>query len=307
MSSEHPDAAKGRRPFPTLRPPSSIAHSTTPANPAIPPEQMIPHRNVQPIFRISTTYSTIAARALSFQGRVVTGVTPLQLAQNGVYYGISEDFGESVCCFACSRLTPLYTFQRTPIEKALLHQDDCIWKIIYQDVKTSLKNPAAPSNSTNVPPPFRQLNPDTCFPRDRQLSGSTTSNSNVQSQNQSTTPALTRSGETPSLNVDSLAEPSPTRPPPEQVCSSRPFQPTPTTISSSQSQQPTYAAVLQHPTSTSSQSAPNTHQSAPPPNTTLTIDDLHRRFHNKPSPFELDKKIRKRPAKQVSKKAASGS
>ena len=92
---------------------------------------MIPHRSVQPIFRISTTHYTIAARALSFQGRVVTGVTPLQLAQNGVYYRVFEDFGESVCCFACSRPTPLYTFQRVPIEKVRLHQDDCIWKIIY--------------------------------------------------------------------------------------------------------------------------------------------------------------------------------
>ncbi|KAJ5876397.1 uncharacterized protein N7529_001981 [Penicillium soppii] len=73
---------KGRRPFPVLRPPSSLLK---PAYPTTLPAQTAPHHADQPYDRISTTHGTIAARAVSFHGQLLSGVTPLQLAQNGLY------------------------------------------------------------------------------------------------------------------------------------------------------------------------------------------------------------------------------
>ncbi|KZN92416.1 hypothetical protein EN45_025700 [Penicillium chrysogenum] len=80
-------------PEPPARRPSPILEA---ANPAISPE----YPNVEDFslaeddshdedyFLVSITYdySTITARARSFQGIVLAGATPLQLAQNGFYY-----------------------------------------------------------------------------------------------------------------------------------------------------------------------------------------------------------------------------
>ncbi|KAI2696872.1 hypothetical protein CBS147332_8835 [Penicillium roqueforti] len=74
---------KGRRPFPVLRPPSSLLK---PAYPTTLPAQTAPPHADQPYDHISTTHGTIAARAVSFHGQLLSGVTPLQLAQNGLYY-----------------------------------------------------------------------------------------------------------------------------------------------------------------------------------------------------------------------------
>ncbi|KAJ5413790.1 hypothetical protein N7509_000417 [Penicillium cosmopolitanum] len=68
---------------------------------------------------------------------------------------------------------------------------------------------------------------------------------------------------------------------------------------STPNQQPTYASVLQRPKPSLPQPTPKRYQTAPPPKYTLTIDDLYRRFHNKPSPFQLNKKTSKSSARQA--------
>ncbi|KAI2699026.1 hypothetical protein CBS147354_9840 [Penicillium roqueforti] len=110
-------------PEPPARRPSPILEA---ANPAISPE----YPNVEDFslaeddshdedyFLVSITYdySTITARARSFQGIVLAGATPLQLAQNGFYYrpsGVSN----MACCFAYQSTKHLSTFQCTPFEE----------------------------------------------------------------------------------------------------------------------------------------------------------------------------------------------
>jgi hypothetical protein len=130
---------KGRRPFPVLRPPSSLLK---PAYPTTLTAQTAPHHADQPYDRISTTHSTIAARAVSFHGQLLSGVTPLELAQNGLYYKPLGLNSRAACCFACGTTTPLTTFLRAPIEKIpRLHTENCIWQIIYRDLKSLLKIP----------------------------------------------------------------------------------------------------------------------------------------------------------------------
>jgi hypothetical protein len=98
MNPQLPDRGAGKTPNPTLR--TSPIPAT--ANPAIPPEQPIDEdvfhtetdshaediSDAEDDFLVSITYnySTITARARSFQGIVLTGVTPLLLAQNGFYH-----------------------------------------------------------------------------------------------------------------------------------------------------------------------------------------------------------------------------
>lgn len=83
---------------------------------------------------------------------------------------------------------------------------------------------------------------------------------------------------------------------PQSTRSPQPLQSTATTSTTSATpiQRLTYATVLQQPTITRPQPTPTSHQSVPP-KTTLTIEDLHRRFHNKPSPIKLEKRKKKRP------------
>ncbi|CEJ62806.1 hypothetical protein PMG11_11293 [Penicillium brasilianum] len=288
MSSQPSDAGSGHRPFPALRSPSSISK---PTNPATQPDSTTPHRNVQPLFRISTTYSTTSARALSFQGQVVPSITPLQLAENGLYFLLHPGFGGTACCFACQSLTPLYTFQRASIEEVeQLHKVDCIWQIIRHDLRSTSEKP----DTLRRPTINRYLSSD------KQPSNSTTPTASTQSQNQSRdlAPAIQEAHTTSHLN-NAPNQRTATRLEPQLPHSTRSPQPlqstaTTSTTSATPLQRPTYATVLQQPTITRPQPTPTSHQSVPP-KTTLTIEDLHLRFHNKPSPFKLEKRKKKRP------------
>ena len=151
MESQHPEPRSSWKPKPlsALRRPSSLLNS---AKPTAPPDRTTPHSNDKPPLQISTTYSTIAARALSFHRQVLTGITPLQLAQNGLHYKRLPEFGGSTaCCFACGSTTPLATLQRTHIEKMRdLHLVDCIWQIICRDLKPVFEKPEPPLQPDNL-------------------------------------------------------------------------------------------------------------------------------------------------------------
>lgn len=142
MDSQHPESRLSwkPKPFSTLRRPSSLLNS---ANHTAPPDRTTPHSNDKPPLHISTTYSAIADRALSFHRQVLTGVTPLRLAQNGLHYKRLPEFGGgTACCFACGSTTTLATLQRAPIEEAqALHLADCIWQIICRDLKPVFEKP----------------------------------------------------------------------------------------------------------------------------------------------------------------------
>ena len=124
MASPHPDPRSAWKPKPlsALRRPSSLLKSI---DPAPPPNRTTPQPINEPLHQISIRYSTIAARALSFQGQVLTGITPLRLARNGLYYRLHPGFGPTACCFTCQSATPLNAFQRTSIQGAQqLHKVD---------------------------------------------------------------------------------------------------------------------------------------------------------------------------------------
>ena len=88
------------------------------------------------------------------------------------------------------------------------------------------------------------------------------------------------------------------------ICSFLPLQPTPIIISSHHNQRPIYISILQYP-NISPQSTPKPDKSVPPTISTLTIKDFHRRFHNKLSPFQIDKKLSQRSMKRTRNKTAS--
>ncbi|CAI7635288.1 unnamed protein product [Penicillium discolor] len=289
------DKRKGRRPFPVLRPPSSLLE---PANPTTPPAQTAPHRTDQPYDRISTTHGTIAARAVSFHGQLLSGVTPLELAQNGLYYkplGLND---RTACCFACGTTTPLTTFLRAPIEKTpRLHTENCMWQIIYRDLKSLFETSdsvSQPTTTSTGSPPAHHL------PFNGSPLKATNSNLSIQCQ---ASPAATLTRLPPTL--DPQPQPQPQPQPSQQGSSPHPLRPAQTAISPPQLRKPTYASVIQNAPTSLEEPTPKTHQPAPPLKSTLTIEDLHRRFHNKPSPFKDDKKTRKFPANRATLPAFS--
>jgi hypothetical protein len=290
MCSQHPDARGGWKPKPlsALRRPSSLLK---PANPTAPPDRTTPHRNDKPLHQIPITYSTIAARALSFQSQVLTGVTPFQLAQNGLYCKLLSGFGGTACCFACGSAKPLHTLQKNPIkEMQQLHLADCIWQIICRDLKPVFETPDIVTHSSTASPSPQRPSPGTA-------------------------PASILLEESSTMNVDSATEQSPTilesepqQPPP--TCSSKTSQPprflhSASTATSSRRPQPTYASVLQCAKSSLPQPNSKAYQSPPSLKHALTIEDLYHRFHNKPSPFKLDKKTSKRSGHRARNKNAS--
>jgi hypothetical protein len=93
--------------------------------------------------------------------------------------------------------------------------------------------------------------------------------------------------------------------PPPPTYSPQPLCPTPTTIPLPKSHQPTYASILRQPTKTFPQSIPKTQVPVTSTGPTLTIEDLHHRFHNKPSPFQLRDKRNQRANKRTRNKTAS--
>ncbi|KAJ5337389.1 uncharacterized protein N7506_005411 [Penicillium brevicompactum] len=284
---------KGRRPFPVLRPPSSLLK---PAYPTTLPAQTAPHHADQPYDRISTTHGTIAARAVSFHGQLISGVTPLQLAQNGLYYKPLGPNNRAACCFACGTTTPLTAFLRAPIEEIpRLHTENCMWQIIYRDLKSHFENPDPVSQSTTTSakstPTHHHL------PSNRLPPKATISNLSIQYER------------SPAAGPTTFTRPPPTLLPQPQLSqqagSPHPLQLAQTATSPPQLQKPTYASVIQRAPTSSAQPTSKTHQPAPPFKFTLTIEDLHRRFHNKPPPFKDDKKTRKHPANRARNKPAS--
>ncbi|KAJ5982442.1 hypothetical protein N7451_012542 [Penicillium sp. IBT 35674x] len=267
------------------------------ANPAFLPEPE--HPNVEDVFlaeddshdeddshvedcflvSIIYDYSTITARARSFQGIVLTGVTPLQLAQNGFYYRPSG-VNDSACCFACQSTKHLSTFQYTPFKEVQqLHEEDCIWQIISGDLKHHLGTPNKPPSSITALSSPKRSTPTA------DSSTQTTNDSDTKSRTQSTPITSTTAKKQLNNNLcrsnplPATIDPEPQRPRPTR--SPQPLQPTPIIISSPHNEQPTYASILQHPTS-SPQPTPKPDKPVPPTIPTLTIEDLHRRFHNKP-------------------------
>ncbi|KAJ5701416.1 hypothetical protein N7488_008964 [Penicillium malachiteum] len=301
MASPHPDPRSAWKPKPlsALRRPSSLLKSV---NPATPPNRTTPQPVNEPLLQISIRYSTIAARALSFRGQVLTGITPLRLAQNGLYYQLHPGFGPTACCFTCQSSTPLDGFQRASIHGVQrLHKDDCIWQIICCDLKPHFETPATLPRSSTISPPPRQPTPNLDISSDTQPLERATSGSNTQSLDLPPPTGDSAANGTLNANFDTSEETSSTaldRAPQQRQSAylpqpSQPPQPT-STVTPSLRRQSTYASVLQQPTTPKPQPKPRFHQSVHPPKPTLTIQDLHRRFHNKPSPFELEKRRKKR-------------
>lgn len=292
MDSPHPDPGGAWKPKPlsALRRPSSLLK---PANPTAPSDPTTPQPNDKPLHQIPITYSTISARALSFHSQVLTNVTPVQLAQNGLYCKALPGFGGTACCFACGSTKPLSTLQESPIEEMQqLHLADCIWQIICRDLKPTFETPDTVTHSSTASPSPPQA------PR--------------------TALASTLPEEPSTMNVNppaeqpsTILEAGPQQPQP--TCSSgssqppQPPQPLPSTSTTTftQNQRPTYASVLQRLKPSLPQPTPRTYHTAPSRKRTLTIEDLYRRFHNKPSPFKHDKKSSKRSANRARNKAAS--
>ncbi|KAJ5742375.1 uncharacterized protein N7511_011394 [Penicillium nucicola] len=302
MNPQLPNSRVGRKPFPALRRPSSISGSAAP--PPTPPEPPTPQRTTKK-FYISTTYSTIAARALSFRGQVLSGVAPLQLAKNGFYYETFSGGGQA-CCFACQSAKRLNSFTHLPFQMIQeLHKTDCIWKVICSDLKEHLDSTDMLSSSTDITPPPHQSAPSPFL-------------SSKSEQPKKTTDASTQTQANPAQIVLPTAEecsndpyahpPSTTTDPsrlPSPTLSPQPPHPTPTTTTIPLNHQPSYASVLQQPTTTSPQPTPTPQEPVPPTRPILTIGDLHRRFYNKPSPFQIESKTRKFSASQISNKPVS--
>jgi hypothetical protein len=142
MGSQPPGPDGNQEPFAAPLP----AESTLPFN-----RTTTPHRNVKPLFRISTTYSTIAARAISFQRQLLTGITPHQLAQNGLYHQVRAGVGDIACCFACENAVPLGALQEYLTgDLSKIHKADCLWQVICHDLKPFL--PSLPHHACTPSP-----------------------------------------------------------------------------------------------------------------------------------------------------------
>ncbi|KAJ6040685.1 hypothetical protein N7444_009590 [Penicillium canescens] len=240
-------------------------------------------------FLVSITYdySTITARARSFKGIVLAGATPLQLAQNGFYYrpsGVSN----VACCFACQSTKHLSTFQCTPFEEVQqLHEEDCIWQIISCDLKHHLGTHNKPPSSTTAFSSPKRSTP-TADSSTQTTDDSSTKNTNLDCR---------------SNPLPAIIDPEPQQPPRAQ--SPQLHQTIPSITSSPQNQQTTYASVLQRPVTSIPQPSPPVQEPFLPANPILTIEDLHLRFHNKPSPFQLENKTSQRSIKRTRNKTAS--
>ncbi|KAJ5240338.1 uncharacterized protein N7469_001929 [Penicillium citrinum] len=279
--------------------------ASTSANPSTPTHRPPPQRPIQEKFFISTTYSTITARALSFQGQVLNGVTPLQLAQNGFYYQPHTIGGGLACCFACQNFKRLDSFQRGSFQETQLpHSKDCLWQTIYNDLKQHSQTADTLTPSTNTRPSPRSTHPHHST-SNRTSHKKTTANASTQTPTQSTPTAPS------TVEIDSytpppsttLTDPEPQLPP--TAHSPQPHQAIPSVTSSPQNQQNTYASVLQRPATSIPQPIPPAQKPALPAKPILTIEDLRRRFHNKPPPFQIENKKSRRSSKRTRNKSVS--
>ncbi|KAJ5240631.1 uncharacterized protein N7469_002222 [Penicillium citrinum] len=246
--------------------------ASTSANLSTPTHRRTPQRPIQEKFFISTTYSTITARALSFQGQVLNGVTPLQLAQNGFYYQPHTTGGVLACCFACQNFKRLDSFQRT----------------IYNDLKQHSQTADTLTPSTNT-----------------RHHKKTTANFSTQTPTQSTptAPSTVENDSYTQPSSTTITDPEPQLPP--TAHSPQPHQAIPSVTSSPQNQQNTYSSVLQRPVTSIPQPIPPAQKPAFPAKPILTIEDLRRRFHNKPSPFQIENKKSQRSIKRTRNKPIS--
>ncbi|CAI7624702.1 unnamed protein product [Penicillium manginii] len=279
MEPQPPGPDGNQEPFQVI--PSPFATSN-PKAPTLPSKRTAPHRNVKPLFRISTTSSTIAARAISFQRQLLTGITPHQLAQNGLYHQVRAGVGDIACCFVCEAEVPLDAIQENPAgDLSKIHKEDCLWQVICHDLKLFLPSPPHRSHASPANPPTQS---SAVEPSSQPNSYPIPTAHTIVNQAE---PDLETSAELPPARLESVPlAPRPTTVPPQSI------QPTPKTTSLPTSQQQTYASVLQQPTTSSP--PPTTRPQSLPPNSPRTIEELRRRFHNKPSPFELEKRKKKR-------------
>ncbi|KAJ6041233.1 hypothetical protein N7460_006623, partial [Penicillium canescens] len=103
--------------------------------------------------------------------------------------------------------------------------------------------------------------------------------------------------------LPAIIYPEPQQPPTTQ--SPQLHQTIPSITSSPQNRQTTYASVLQRPVTSIPQPTPPVQEPFLPANPILTIEDLHLRFHNKPSPFQFENKTSQRSIKRTRNKTAS--
>lgn len=150
MNSKTPQSTR-RHPSSTSKPANPAAPLKTPTSPRVPREKHF----------IATPFSTIEARAQSFQGQVLNGVTPLQLARTGFYYEPNAPFGDMGCCFACQAFVRLGSLQREPLqERRRLHVNDCVWEVIYNELKLTLESTDKLHPPANASPPPIQSTPN---------------------------------------------------------------------------------------------------------------------------------------------------
>jgi hypothetical protein len=168
-----------------------------------------------------------------------------------------------VCCFACeaeaSGFEPTRAFT---IEELLLrHKEDCLWEQMLRDVELCVVD-SQPASLTDASSPtgFQPLQNNHTDAQPMQEN-----NSNFQSQNlESPTPTETLS---PSLSTNS---PKPTY---ASVLKTQPQ----SEIESS--------PHISRPSSPSSSKTPSTQTHCSSDPATLTVEDLYKRFHNRPSPL----------------------
>jgi len=180
-----------------------------------------------------------------------------------------------------------------------LHLTNCIWQIICRDLKPSFERPnivphsATACSSPQQPPP--ETTPASILPDEPSAM-----NINTATELSTTIPEPWPQQSQPTYSSE-ISQPPPPQPPqpPQSLHLTSPAPPTP-------DQQSTYASVLQRPGPSLPQPTSKIYQPLPSsPKRTLTIEDLHRRFHNKPSPFQLNKKTSQSSARRARNKNAS--
>lgn len=151
-------------------------------------------------------FSTIEARAQSFQGQVLNGVTLLQLARKGFYYQPNAPFSDMACCFACQAFVRLGSFQRNPLpDRQQLHVNDCVWEVIYDELKQTLESTDILHRSTNVSPPPTQSTPNYHPSSDFEPFKKTTTDASTQTPTRLTRTKPTTVEKSSNTNIDSCA------------------------------------------------------------------------------------------------------
>lgn len=139
MESQPPGPGGNQKLFRIFPSSSSTSHAT---DSTLPSNRTAPQCNVKSLFRISTTYSTIAARATSFQRQLLTGITLHQLARNRYYHQFRAGVGDCTFCFTCE------------MEIYQDYTEDCLWQVICHDLKYFLH---ASSHAPSSADPSTQL------------------------------------------------------------------------------------------------------------------------------------------------------